>query len=325
ISQGVAINLSQRSLNSACGRRVGHIHVPATRPDDLGSEPQAVQNQMGTVAQQPPVLDRGGLTFLSVRDDNGVVAATAGVAHRPQFHGHRERRAAPPDQTAEFDFLEQPVRSGDGAIALARAISGEILDTGLRQDQAGSATRPRRDREIGWCAGGFHGCRFRCTVRLADMRTAVVRVEVDPAGELTPAQLSDAMVTLRGLADGAGAGVVDNDLSALPVGRREVELLMTGAAPDELKRTATDLCAKAFGTTPVTGVLTYVSRGTDDDAHGVLAGFGLTGEISRSPGDAGWDVVQVTLRKADLARVPESRIHTALEASLNCEVHIRTV
>ncbi|HEY4869679.1 MAG TPA: hypothetical protein VII79_06705 [Candidatus Dormibacteraeota bacterium] len=157
------------------------------------------------------------------------------------------------------------------------------------------------------------------------MRTAVVRVEVDPAGELTPAQLSDAMVTLRGLADGVGAGVVDNDLSALPVGRREVELLMTGAAPDELKRTATDLCAKAFGTTPVTGVLTYVSRGTDDDAHGVLAGFGLTGEISRSPGDAGWDVVQVTLRKADLARVPESRIHTALEASLNCEVHIRTV
>ena len=157
------------------------------------------------------------------------------------------------------------------------------------------------------------------------MRTAVVRVEVDPAGELTPAQLSVAMVTLRGLADGVGAGVVDNDLSALPVGRREVELLMTGAAPDELKRTATDLCAKAFGTTPVTGVLTYVSRGTDDDAHGVLAGFGLTGEISRSPGDAGWDVVQVTLRKADLARVPESRIHTALEASLNCEVHIRTV
>ena len=157
------------------------------------------------------------------------------------------------------------------------------------------------------------------------MRTAVVRVEVDPAGELTPAQLSDGMVTLRGLADGVGAGPVDNNLSAMPVGRREVELLMTGAAPDELKRTAIELCAKAFGTTPVAGVLTYVSRGTDDDAHGVLAGFGLTGEISRSPGDAGWDVVQVTLRRADLARVPESRIHTALEASLNCEVHIRTV
>jgi hypothetical protein len=157
------------------------------------------------------------------------------------------------------------------------------------------------------------------------MRTAVVRVEVDPAGELTPAQLSDGMVSLRGLADGIGARVVDNDPSTVPVGRREVELLMTGAAPDELTRTAIELCAEAFGTTPIAGVLTYVSRGTDDDALGVLAGFGLTGEISRSPGDAGWDVVRVTLRKTDLARVPESRIQTALEASLNCEVHIRAV
>ena len=71
-------------------------------------------------------------------------------------------------------------------------------------------------------------------------------------------------------------------------------------------------------------MLTFVSRGTDDDAHGVLAGFGLTGEIDRAPGDDGFDIVTVTLRKADLERIPESRIHTALEASLNCEVHIRT-
>jgi hypothetical protein len=85
------------------------------------------------------------------------------------------------------------------------------------------------------------------------------------------------------------------------------------------------LCAKAFGTSPVAGVVTYISRGTDDDAHGVLAGFGLTGEIRRTPGDDdGFDVVYVTLRQADLDRVPESRIHTALEASLNCEVHILT-
>jgi hypothetical protein len=157
------------------------------------------------------------------------------------------------------------------------------------------------------------------------MRTAVVRVDVDRAGDLTPAQLLDGMTTLRGLAGGAGATVVDNEISAMPAGRREVELLMAGADPEELKRTAIDLCAKAFGTAPVSGVLTYISRGTDDDAHGVLAGFGLTGEITRTPTDDGWDVVYVTLRKADLARVPESRVHTALEASLNCEVHIRTV
>jgi hypothetical protein len=157
------------------------------------------------------------------------------------------------------------------------------------------------------------------------MRTAVVRVDVDRAGDLTPGQLRDGMTTLRELAGGVGATVVESEISAMPAGRREVELLMAGADPEELKRTAIDLCAKAFGTAPVSGVLTYISRGTDDDAHGVLAGFGLTGDISRSRGDDGWDVVYVALRKADLARVPESRVHTALEASLNCEVHIRTV
>jgi hypothetical protein len=157
------------------------------------------------------------------------------------------------------------------------------------------------------------------------MRTAVVRIKVDPAGELTPAQLSDGVGTLRDLADELDAEVVDNNLAAMPPGRREAELLIVGDDVEELKRTAIKLCAKAFGTRPEAGALTFVSRGTDDDAHGVLAGFGLTGEIARTPGSEGWDVVHVTLRKADLERLPESRIHTALEASLNCEVQIRTV
>ncbi len=99
---------------------------------------------------------------------------------------------------------------------------------------------------------------------------------------------------------------------------------MAGSDAELLKRDAVALCAKAFGTAPIPGVVTYVSRGTDDDAHGVLAGFGLTGEITRTPGDDGLDIVHVTLRKADLDRIPESRIHTALEASLNCEVRILT-
>jgi hypothetical protein len=91
------------------------------------------------------------------------------------------------------------------------------------------------------------------------------------------------------------------------------------------KRAAIDLCGKAFPTSPIPGVVTFVSRGTDDDAHGILAGFGLTGDIVRTPGDDGFDIVDVTLREADLERIPESRIHTALEASLNCEVRIITV
>jgi hypothetical protein len=157
------------------------------------------------------------------------------------------------------------------------------------------------------------------------VRTAVVRVRVDPAGQLTPAQLTDGMANLRGLATPAGVEVLENNLAAMPPARREVEMLMVGSDTAQLQRTAVALCAKAFGTEPAAGVTTFISRGTDDDALGVLAGFGLAGEIERRPGDDGLDVVYVTLRKADLERIPESRIHTALEASLNCEVHIRAV
>jgi hypothetical protein len=157
------------------------------------------------------------------------------------------------------------------------------------------------------------------------MRTAVVRIDVDPTGALSPAQLTEGMAALRTLAQQADVGVVDNNPAVMPRGRREAELLIVGADPDELKSAAIALCAKAFGTEPIAGVLTYVSRGTDEDARGVLAGFGITGQISRSVGDDGLDVISVTLRKADLQRIPESRIHTALEASTNCEVHIRTI
>lgn len=152
----------------------------------------------------------------------------------------------------------------------------------------------------------------------------MVRIRVDPAGQLTPTQLTDGMVNLRHLATPAGIDVLENNIAAMPAGRREVEMLMAGGEPDDLKASAIALCARAFGTEPEPGVLTYISRGTDDDAHGVLTGFGITGDIERVPGDDGLDVVRVTLRKADLERIPESRIHTALEASLNCEVHIRT-
>ncbi len=154
------------------------------------------------------------------------------------------------------------------------------------------------------------------------MRTAVVRVGVDPAGELTRDQLADGMAQLTRLAAGIDAQVIDNNLAALPPRRREVEILMTGAEPVGLQEMAVSLCARAFPTDPILGVLTFVSHGTDDDARGVLEGFGLAGMIERIPGDEGWDIITVTLRKADTLRIPESRIHTALEASTNCEVRI---
>ena len=157
------------------------------------------------------------------------------------------------------------------------------------------------------------------------MRTAVVRVNVDPGSVLTPAHLEEGMESLLGMVGDVGAGVVDNNLAAMPADRREVEVLIAADNVDAAKQTAIDLCAKAFSTKPVPGVVTFVSRGTDDDARGVLSAFGLTGEVVRTPGDDGFDIVHVTVREDDLERIPESRLHTALEASLNCEVHIRTV
>ena len=155
---------------------------------------------------------------------------------------------------------------------------------------------------------------------LFGMRTAVVRVGVDPEGVLTPEQLSAGMAVLGRLAAEVHAEVIENNLARLPPKRREVEMLMTGMDPSALQSEAAALCAKAFATEPALGVLTFVSHGSDEDA-----GFGLRGAIERRAGDEGWDIITVTLRKADLARIPESRIHTALEASTNCEVHIITV
>lgn len=150
------------------------------------------------------------------------------------------------------------------------------------------------------------------------MRTAVVRIGVDPAGGLTAEQLRSGKAELVRLAGDADARVIDNGLEY----SREAEILMEGTDAAVLQERALSMCAVAFGTDPVVGVLTFVSHGTDDDAHGVLAGFGLTGEVHRYPSGQGWDVVEVTLSRADLRRVPESRIHTALEASLNSEVRI---
>ena len=160
------------------------------------------------------------------------------------------------------------------------------------------------------------------------MRTAVVRIGVDPSGVLSVEQLAAGMAALAESAAAVGVEVLDTDLAALPPSRREVEMLLMADDGDVALAIAIQLCTNAFersGATLVPGVVTFVSRGTDDDALGVLSGFGLAGTIERFPGDQGWDIIEVTLRKEDLTRVPESRVHTALEASLNCEVRILAV
>jgi hypothetical protein len=71
------------------------------------------------------------------------------------------------------------------------------------------------------------------------------------------------------------------------------------------------------------GIVTFLSRGTDDDARGVASALGLDIKVSRVL-EAGAEVVIIHVSAADLARVPESKLHTALEAALNAEVRITT-
>lgn len=154
------------------------------------------------------------------------------------------------------------------------------------------------------------------------MRTAVIRINVDPAGSLSDSDIDRGMREVLAALPELGLRLVSDDLVSLPPKRRELQFLAEGDDPSPMQQTASELCRRAFGTDPAVGATTYLSRGSDDDANGVLAAFGLTGEVSRESGGEGWDVVTVRLAEADLRRVPESRIQTALEASLNCEVRI---
>lgn len=152
------------------------------------------------------------------------------------------------------------------------------------------------------------------------MRTAVVRVRVDPAGALGAADFGERTERLVAQANAAGMTVI-----MIPtVQCRELQVLMSGGDGEFLRDVVKDLCARVFQTSPEVEPVTYVSRGTDDDLHGVLAGFGIAGDISRGNAE-GFDVVTVRLAAACLERVPESRVHTALEAAVNGEVRIIVV
>src|ERR1700742_2539415 len=100
------------------------------------------------------------------------------------------------------------------------------------------------------------------------MRTAVIRINVDPQGTLGPQDITRGLAhVLTGSAE-AGLRLVSDDLDALPPTRRELQFLGEGD-PADLLRCASEMCRDAFGTEPAEGTTTFVSRGTDDDAIGV--------------------------------------------------------
>lgn len=150
------------------------------------------------------------------------------------------------------------------------------------------------------------------------MRTAVIRVNLNPAGDLASDRLAAVVAELRG----DGLEVIAPDFGQFPAHAREIELLLPGDDTAALSSWAQDRCAEALGAPgPVAGAATFLSRGTDEDVLGVVGAFGLTATVERA-----WindqEIVTVTIARADARRAPESRLHTALEAALNAEVRI---
>lgn len=150
------------------------------------------------------------------------------------------------------------------------------------------------------------------------MRTAVIRVNLNPAGNLGNDRLTGAVEELRK----SGLEVLAPVFDTLPPDAREIELLLDGDDVSALSAWAEERCAAALGAPgPKAGAATFLSRGTDEDALGVVRGFGIDADVERL-----WEndeeIVAVTISRADSRRVPESRLHTALEAALNCEVRI---
>ncbi|MGY1773459.1 hypothetical protein [Blastococcus sp. SYSU D00813] len=148
------------------------------------------------------------------------------------------------------------------------------------------------------------------------MRTAVMRVVIDADGVLGPDAYEAGLVALRD----AALEVVASPPEHLPERHREVELILEESQLAD-RDDYVGLCSRAFGLPATPGVVTFISRGTDDDARGVLAGFGVEAPVERWEED-GEEVVRVVLDREQSRRVPEGRLHTALEAALNCEVRI---
>lgn len=149
------------------------------------------------------------------------------------------------------------------------------------------------------------------------MPTAVVRVIIDrdPArGEADFRQGLERLVS-------QGFELVGTEIVGDQRGGREIRILAEGYSASA-NAAIEEACLSAFGVPPVLGTVTFISRGTDGDARGVLARFGVEGVMERALDPSGEEIVTVTVPAESQRRVPESRLHTALEAALNCQVRI---
>jgi hypothetical protein len=153
------------------------------------------------------------------------------------------------------------------------------------------------------------------------MRTAVIRVNLDPDGRRAVGDLERTVTALRD----RGIEVLAPALEKLPPAAREIELITPGDDPTTLMTWAEAACTEALGAAgPRASRPTFLSRGTDEDALGVVSAFGISADLERLY-ERDEEVAIFTVSSADAGHVGESRLHTALEAALNCEVRIVVV
>lgn len=148
------------------------------------------------------------------------------------------------------------------------------------------------------------------------MATAVIRIHLSDGQAISDPDYRAGIDSL--LAE--GYEIIAPGSTLPPDGRREVAILSEEDSAEHLD-TLRARCESVFGRTAELGVVTYVSRGTDDDALGVLRRFGIPGEVRRDH-DSDEETVTVRIAGSATRQVPESHLHTALEAALNCRVRV---
>src|SRR5260370_37137967 len=100
------------------------------------------------------------------------------------------------------------------------------------------------------------------------MRTAVIRINVDPGGTLSDTDVETGVAQVLAGVSELGMRLVHPDLGSLPSSRRELQFLAAGEDPAAVARAARGLGRRALGTEPAGGPTTYLSRGPGADTLG---------------------------------------------------------
>src|SRR5258707_7291249 len=94
------------------------------------------------------------------------------------------------------------------------------------------------------------------------MRTAVIRINVDPGGNLSDTDVETGVADVLAGVGEFGMRLVHPNLGSLPPDRRVLQFLAAGEDPAAVARAARDLLRRALRHEPTQGTTTLLSRGS---------------------------------------------------------------